>query len=57
MGAAANHLAAGEAVEAVVEEVLCEVAAIAGFFALLKVADFVPLQGEVLEGVEPPRWP
>ena len=26
-------------------------------FALLKVADFVPLQVEVLEGVEPPRWP
>ena len=34
MCAAAHHLAALEAIEAVVEEVLGEVAAVAGFFAL-----------------------
>ena len=52
MGTDAGHLAPGEAVEAVVLEVLGEVAAIAGFFALFQVTDFVPLQLEVLIGVD-----
>ena len=34
MGGAAYYLAALEPVEVVIEKVLCEVAAVAGFFAL-----------------------